>query len=118
MRGAGRRGCPRVRASSFTRSSRVCGPRELFTSYPAVMANRATLPPMRPAADETNRGHAAGLAILGYALLRSDLPMWIGWMLIGSMMLLFVLTPVLPRHGALDVLPGDSDIRNSACRAA
>ena len=56
------------------------------------MANRATLPPMRPAADEANRGHAAGLAILGYALLRSDLPMWIGWMLIGSMMLLFVLT--------------------------
>jgi hypothetical protein len=34
----------------------------------------------------------AGLAILGYALLRSDLPMWIGWMLIGSMVLLFVLT--------------------------
>jgi hypothetical protein len=34
----------------------------------------------------------AGLAILGYALLRSDLPTWIGWMLIGSMALLFVLT--------------------------
>ena len=33
-----------------------------------------------------------GLAILGYALLRSDLPKWIGWMLIGSMVLLFVLT--------------------------
>jgi hypothetical protein len=51
-----------------------------------------TLPPIRPAADEANRGHAAGLAILGSALLRSDLPIWIGWMLIGSMMLLFVLT--------------------------
>ena len=34
----------------------------------------------------------AGLAILGYALLRGDLAMWIGWMLIGSMVLLFVLT--------------------------
>jgi hypothetical protein len=33
-----------------------------------------------------------GLAILGFALLGSDLPMWIGWMLIGSMVLLFVLT--------------------------
>ena len=33
-----------------------------------------------------------GLAILGYALLRSDLPRWIGWLLIGSMVLLFVLT--------------------------
>jgi hypothetical protein len=33
-----------------------------------------------------------GLAILGFALLRSDLPSWIGWMLIGSMVLLFVLT--------------------------
>ena len=33
-----------------------------------------------------------GLAILGYALLRSDLPKWIGWILIGSMVLLFVLT--------------------------
>jgi hypothetical protein len=33
-----------------------------------------------------------GLAILGYALLRSDLPSWIGWMLIGSMVLLFALT--------------------------
>ena len=33
-----------------------------------------------------------GLAILGYALLRSDLAPWIGWMLIGSMVLLFVLT--------------------------
>jgi len=33
-----------------------------------------------------------GLAILGHALLRSDLPRWIGWMLIGSMVLLFVLT--------------------------
>jgi hypothetical protein len=32
-----------------------------------------------------------GLAILGYALLSTDLP-WIGWMLIGSMVLLFVLT--------------------------
>ncbi|HJY46770.1 MAG TPA: hypothetical protein VJ301_19310 [Propionibacteriaceae bacterium] len=29
---------------------------------------------------------------LDMALLRGDLPMWIGWMLIGSMMLLFVLT--------------------------
>ena len=36
----------------------------------------------------------AGLAILGYALLRSDLPAWIGWMLIGSMALLFVLTVI------------------------
>jgi hypothetical protein len=34
----------------------------------------------------------AGLVILGYALLRDDLPMWIGWMIIGSMVLLFVLT--------------------------
>ena len=33
-----------------------------------------------------------GLAILGYALLSTDLPSWIGWMLIGSMVLLFVLT--------------------------
>jgi hypothetical protein len=33
-----------------------------------------------------------GLATLGYALLSSDLPSWIGWMLIGSMVLLFVLT--------------------------
>ena len=33
-----------------------------------------------------------GLAILGYALLSSDLPTWIGWMLIGSMVLLLVLT--------------------------
>ena len=33
-----------------------------------------------------------GLAILGYALLSSVLPSWIGWMLIGSMVLLFVLT--------------------------
>jgi hypothetical protein len=33
-----------------------------------------------------------GLAILGYALLSSDLPSWIGWMLIGGMVLLFVLT--------------------------
>jgi hypothetical protein len=33
-----------------------------------------------------------GLAILGFALLGSDLPRWIGWMLIGSMVLLFVLT--------------------------
>jgi hypothetical protein len=33
-----------------------------------------------------------GLAIVGYALLRSDLAPWIGWMLIGSMALLFVLT--------------------------
>ena len=33
-----------------------------------------------------------GLAILGYALLSSDLPSWIGWMLIGSMVLLLVLT--------------------------
>jgi hypothetical protein len=33
-----------------------------------------------------------GLAILGYALLSSDLPSWIGWMLIGSMVLLFALT--------------------------
>jgi hypothetical protein len=33
-----------------------------------------------------------GLAILGYALLGSDLPMWIGWMFIGSMVLSFVLT--------------------------
>jgi hypothetical protein len=28
----------------------------------------------------------------GYALLRSDLAPWIGWMLIGSMVLLFALT--------------------------
>jgi hypothetical protein len=34
----------------------------------------------------------AGLAILGVAMLRSDLPIWIGWMLLGSMVLLFVLT--------------------------
>jgi hypothetical protein len=34
----------------------------------------------------------AGLAILGSAPLRSDLPAWIGSMLIGSMVLLFVLT--------------------------
>ena len=34
----------------------------------------------------------AGLAIVGYALLRGDLAMWIGWMPIGSMVLLFVLT--------------------------
>ena len=33
-----------------------------------------------------------GLAILGYALLSSDLPSWIGWMLIAGMVLLFVLT--------------------------
>jgi hypothetical protein len=33
-----------------------------------------------------------GLAILGYALLSSDLLSWIGWMLIGSMVLLFALT--------------------------
>ena len=33
-----------------------------------------------------------GLAILGYALLSTDLPSWIGWMLIGSMVLLLVLT--------------------------
>ena len=33
-----------------------------------------------------------GLAILGYALLSSVLPSWIGWMLIGSMVLLLVLT--------------------------
>jgi hypothetical protein len=37
----------------------------------------------------------AGLAILGYALLRGDLAMWIGWMLIGSMVLLFVLTLII-----------------------
>jgi hypothetical protein len=34
----------------------------------------------------------AGLAILGYALLRGDLALWIGWMLISSMVLLFLLT--------------------------
>jgi hypothetical protein len=33
-----------------------------------------------------------GLAILGYTLLRGYQPTWIGWMLIGSMVLLFVLT--------------------------
>jgi hypothetical protein len=33
-----------------------------------------------------------GLAILGYTLLMSDLPRWIGWILIGSMVLLFVVT--------------------------
>ena len=57
-----------------------------------------------------------GLAILGYALLRSDLPKWIGWMLIGSMVLLFA-DPDLPRRGALLVLLGDLDSRNSAPRA-
>jgi hypothetical protein len=36
----------------------------------------------------------AGLAILGHSLLRNDLPMWIGWMLISSRLLLFVLTLV------------------------
>jgi len=35
-----------------------------------------------------------GLAILGYALQSSDLLSWIGWMLIGSMVLLFALTPI------------------------
>ena len=39
--------------------------------------------------------------------------MWIGWMLVGSMVLLFVLTLIF-RDMPLDVLPGDSDIRNSA----
>lgn len=34
----------------------------------------------------------AGLSILGYALLSSDLPTWTGWMLIVSMALLVVLT--------------------------
>ena len=33
-----------------------------------------------------------GLAILGYTLLRGYQPTWIGWMLIGSMVLLLVLT--------------------------
>jgi hypothetical protein len=56
----------------------------------------------------------AGLAILGYALLRGDLALWIGWMLISSMVLLFSADPDLPRHAALDVLHGDSDFRNSA----
>ena len=114
--GAAARACG---PSSFTRSSRVCGPRELLstTSYPAVMANRATLPPMRPAADEANRRHAAGLAILGYALLRSDLPMWIGLDAYWQHDAAICADTDLPRHSALDVLPGDSDIRNSARRA-
>jgi hypothetical protein len=56
----------------------------------------------------------AGLAILGYALLRSDLPAWISSMLIGSMVLLFVLTLIFRDMVPFDVLPGDPDIRNSA----
>ena len=36
--------------NSSTRSSSVCGPRELLntTSYPPATANRATVPPMLP----------------------------------------------------------------------
>ena len=34
----------------------------------------------------------AGLAVFGVALLRSALPQWIGWLVIGSMALFFVLT--------------------------
>jgi len=34
----------------------------------------------------------AGLALYGVALLRTGLPAWVGWMVIGSMALLFVMT--------------------------
>ncbi len=34
----------------------------------------------------------AGLAVFGVALLRSGLPQWVGWVVIGSMVLFFVLT--------------------------
>jgi hypothetical protein len=56
----------------------------------------------------------AGLAILGYALLRGDLAMWIGWMLNWQHGAAICADPDLPRHAALDVLHGDSDFRNSA----
>lgn len=38
-------------------------------------------------------------------------------MLVGSMLLLFALTLIYRDNGALDVLPGDPDSRNSAPRA-
>lgn len=37
----------------------------------------------------------AGLAVFGVALLRSALPQWVGWLVIGSMVLFFVLTLIL-----------------------
>jgi hypothetical protein len=55
------------------------------------MANRATLPPLRPLPMKPTVVMPLAWRFL-YALLRRDLPMWIGWMLVGSMMLLFVLT--------------------------
>lgn len=35
-----------------------------------------------------------GLAVFGVALLRSALPQWVGWLMIGSMVLFFVLTVI------------------------
>lgn len=58
----------------------------------------------------------AGLAILGVATLRSDLPIWIGWMLLGSMVLLFVLTLIYRDMVPLLFLPGNPRRRNSARR--
>lgn len=58
----------------------------------------------------------AGLAILGVAMLRSDLPIWIGWMLLGSMVLLFVLTLIYRDMVPLLFLPGNPRRRNSARR--
>jgi hypothetical protein len=57
-----------------------------------------------------------GLAILGCALLSSDLASWIGWMLIASMVLLLVLTLIYRDMPPIDVLPGDPDSRNCAAR--
>ncbi len=37
----------------------------------------------------------AGLAVFGVALLRSALPQWVGWLMIGSMVLFLVLTVIV-----------------------
>jgi hypothetical protein len=37
----------------------------------------------------------AGLALFGVALLSSALPQWVGWLMVGSMALFFVLTMIL-----------------------
>ena len=49
-------------------------------------------------------------------MLRSDLPIWIGWMLLGSMVLLFVLTLIYRDMVPLLFLPGNPRRRNSARR--